>query len=320
MNFLHQPLAAANPAASPPPSASPGPSASPEPSVAPLPTDLEGMKEEVANKTSAYWDAMTSYFDSQFWINATIICIKVAFILLVGQLIIFVVGKGIDKVMERETRVQQRTRRVVTMGRLLKNVTNYVVYFITGMLVLSMLSVNVAPLLAGAGVLGLAIGFGAQSLVKDVITGFFIVLEDQFAVGDVIQTGTYKGTVELIGLRTTRLKTWTGEVHIIPNGTISQVTNYSLNNSLAVVDVDVPNDVPIETAAERIRDMLEKIDNPNLVKVPDLLGVTSMTTAEYKLRIVAECMPNTEATVSRQINRELQLLLRSGEGPQEALA
>ncbi|WP_235680260.1 mechanosensitive ion channel family protein [Paenibacillus albicereus] len=320
MNFMLQLLTAANPAASLPPSGSAEPSASPQPSAAPLPTDLGGVTEDVAQKTSAFWKAMTNYFDSQFWINATIIGIKVAFILLIGQLIIFIVGKAIDKVMERETRVQQRTRRVVTLGRLLKNVTNYVVYFITGMLVLSMLNVNVAPLLAGAGVLGLAIGFGAQSLVKDVITGFFIVLEDQFAVGDVIQTGTYKGTVELIGLRTTRLKTWTGEVHIIPNGTISQVTNFSLNNSLAVVDVDVPNGIQVEKAAESIRSMLEKLDNPNLVKVPDLLGVTSMTTAEYKLRIVAECLPNTEATVSRQINRELQLLLRSGEGPQEALA
>ncbi|OXM14501.1 mechanosensitive ion channel family protein [Paenibacillus herberti] len=284
------------------------------------PMNLTDIPGEVAAKTNQFWTAMSERFDSQFWINALIVCVKIALVLLIGRLIIFIVNKSIDKVLERESKVQQRTRRVVTMGRLLKNVASYVVYFITAMLVLPMLSINIGPLLAGAGVLGLAIGFGAQSLVKDVISGFFIVLEDQFAVGDVIQTGTFKGTVELIGLRTTRLKTWTGEVHIIPNGLIAQVTNFSLNHSLAVVDVDLPNHYKPDEAADIIREMLEKLENPNLVKVPDLLGVASLTTADYKLRIVAECLPNTEAVVSRQINMELQRLLRGRDEPQEELA
>ncbi|SDS81842.1 small conductance mechanosensitive channel [Paenibacillaceae bacterium GAS479] len=284
------------------------------------PMNLNDIPGDVAAKTNQFWTAMQEKFDSQFWINALIVCIKIALVLLIGRLIIFIVNKSIDKVLERESKVQQRTRRVVTMGRLLKNVASYVVYFITAMLVLPMLNINIGPLLAGAGVLGLAIGFGAQSLVKDVISGFFIVLEDQFAVGDVIQTGTFKGTVELIGLRTTRLKTWTGEVHIIPNGLIAQVTNFSLNHSLAVVDVDLPNNYKPDEAADSIREMLEKLENPNLVKVPDLLGVASLTTADYKLRIVAECLPNTEAVVSRQINMELQRLLRGRDEPQEELA
>lgn len=284
------------------------------------PTDFSGLTDAAVKKTNAFWDTLRTTFDSAFWINAGIVLIKIAVILLIGRLIIFAVNKSIDKVLERESKVAQRTRRVVTMGRLLKNVASYVVYFITAMVVLPMLGINIGPLLAGAGVLGLAIGFGAQSLVKDVITGFFIVLEDQFAVGDVIQTGTYKGTVELIGLRTTRLKTWTGEVHIIPNGLIAQVTNYSLNHSLAVVDVDLPIDYKIDETEESIRAMLEKLENPNLVKVPDLLGVASLTTAEYKLRIIAECQPNTEAAVSRQINLELKRLLRENDEPQQSLA
>lgn len=101
-------------------------------------------------------------------------------------------------------------RRLITVGELLKNVTSITSNFIMVMLVLGEIGYDLAPLLAGAGVLGLAIGFGAQSLVKDVITGFFIILEDQFAVGDVIQTGSLKGTVEIIGLRSTRLVSWTG--------------------------------------------------------------------------------------------------------------
>ncbi len=101
--------------------------------------------------------------------------------------------------------------------------------------------------------LGLAIGFGAQSLVKDIITGFFIVLEDQFAVGDVIQTGQFKGTVDMIGLRTTRIQSWTGEVHIIPNGMINEVTNFSVNNSIAVVDISIAFEEEVDRALDVIR-------------------------------------------------------------------
>ncbi|GJM68402.1 hypothetical protein HMSSN036_06180 [Paenibacillus macerans] len=100
-------------------------------------------------------------------------------------------------------------RRLVTVGELMKNITSITANFILLMLVLGEIGFELGPLLAGAGVLGLAIGFGAQALVKDVISGFFIILEDQFAVGDVIQTGSYKGTVEMIGLRSTRLVSWT---------------------------------------------------------------------------------------------------------------
>ena len=94
------------------------------------------------------------------------------------------------------------------------------------LIILSEFNFELGPLLAGAGVLGLAIGFGAQSLVKDVITGFFIIFEDQFA-GDVIKSGEYRGTVEMIGLRTSRVKGLNGETYIIPNGMITSVTNYS---------------------------------------------------------------------------------------------
>ncbi|ASS69345.1 mechanosensitive ion channel family protein [Paenibacillus sp. RUD330] len=260
---------------------------------------------------------MKEQFSSTFWVDSGIVLIKIALILLIGRLIILIVNKSIDRILERESKVPLQTRRVVTVGRLMKNVASYVVYFITAMLVLPLVGIQIGPLLAGAGVLGLAIGFGAQSLVKDVITGFFIILEDQFAVGDIIQTGTYKGTVELIGLRTTRLKSWTGEVHIIPNGTIAQVTNYSRNNSLAVIDVDMPNEDRLDETATLVKDMLAAMENANLVKPPELLGISSMTTAEYKLRIVAECMPNTEASVTRQINMDLQRLLREREDEQQ---
>ncbi|KAJ3198208.1 hypothetical protein HK101_007728 [Irineochytrium annulatum] len=154
------------------------------------------------------------------------------------------------------------------------------------LLLLSEINIQVGPLLASAGVLGLAIGFGAQGLVKDVITGFFIILEDQFAVGDVIQTGTYKGTVEVIGLRTTKLVSWQGEVHIIPNGTIASVTNYSMSNSLAVVDIPMKADLTLDESVHLVKKSLVGIEERdlNIVKVPDVLGIQSMSTSEYVIQ------------------------------------
>ncbi|MET1167786.1 mechanosensitive ion channel family protein, partial [Bacillus velezensis] len=193
--------------------------------------------------------------------------------------------------------------------------------FIMILLLLSEINIQVGPLLASAGVLGLAIGFGAQGLVKDVITGFFIILEDQFAVGDVIQTGTYKGTVEVIGLRTTKLVSWQGEEHIIPNGAIASVTNYSMSNSLAVVDIPMKADLSLDESVHLVKKSLIGIEDRdlNIVKVPDVLGIQSMSTSEYVVRIVAECMPNSRASVERQIQGDVKKTLEYHEMSNQAV-
>lgn len=255
--------------------------------------------------TDKLWDKLE---DTEMWTNAAMVLGKVLLIIIISRLALLVLNRFIDHVTsERETsRLKLRTRRVQTLGKLLKNTAVYTVNFIVILLVLGEFDIQLAPLLAGAGVIGLAIGFGAQSLVKDVITGFFIILEDQFAVGDVIQTGNFKGTVEIIGLRATRIKNWTGEIHIIPNGSIVEVTNFSVNNSIAVVDVNIAYDEQVEQAMDIVRGVLAKIEDPNIVGVPELLGVQSMTANEITLRITVECRPNTQAAVTRKINAEIK--------------
>src|SRR5690625_635199 len=136
------------------------------------------------------------------------------------------------------TRVSDRREK--TLHKLLDNTLVYSIYIIVFMTILQTLGVKVGALLAGAGVAGLAIGFGAQSLVKDIIAGFFIVFEDQFSVGDYVSVSGAEGTVEEIGLRTTKIKSWTGERFVIPNGNISEVINYSIHNGLAIVDINIP--------------------------------------------------------------------------------
>jgi small-conductance mechanosensitive channel len=256
---------------------------------------------------------LKSYFTAEIWMGWLFTLVQVILILIAGRIIIIVVNKAISKTMvERpNSRFALDQRRTVTFRKLMQNVVSYTINFIVILMVLNQFGVHLAPLLAGAGVVGLAVGFGAQSLVKDIITGFFIILEDQFAVGDVIQTKTFKGTVEAIGLRTTRIKSWTGEVHIIPNGTFQEVTNFSVNNSLAVVDVTVSNERNLDKIQSALVDIMQKLHetDDNIIKAPQVLGVQTLGEAETVIRITAECRPTTQGAVARRINGEIRSAL-----------
>ncbi|WP_123042640.1 mechanosensitive ion channel family protein [Cohnella candidum] len=255
--------------------------------------------------------------DVEMWKACAAVLGRIILILLISRLALFVVGRVIDRLtIDRDnTRLKLRSRRVQTLGRLLKNAAGYVTNFIVILLVLGEFHINLAPLLAGAGVLGLAIGFGAQSLVKDIITGFFIILEDHFSVGDVIQTGSYKGTVEMIGLRATRIRSWTGEVFILPNGAINDVTNFSINNALAVIDFPVSATDDMEAVKDLIRGVLHKFDDANLIGQPDLLGVQTVNATDMTYRIIAECRSNTQASVTRHLNAALKKAFEAERNP-----
>ena len=249
------------------------------------------------------WDA---FADPERWINYGLIGLKIIIILLVGRFVNRMTTRALNHMLlEREhSPLKFNPRRARTLGKLVGNIIAYAVNFIMIMMVLNQFGFNLAPLLAGAGVIGLAIGFGAQSLVKDVITGFFIIFEDQFAVGDVVQIGANKGTVEEIGIRVTRIRSWTGEVHIIPNGTVAQVTNFSVHNSKAVLDITIAYDSDMEKAIALIEETLKKgyEGNDNMVKEPEVLGVQTMSATEVVIRVIAECKPNAQQSVTREMN------------------
>ncbi len=202
-------------------------------------------------------------------------------------------------------------RREVTLIKLLENVLTYIVFFITSMSILSVLGINVEAMLAGAGIVGLAVGFGAQSLVKDVITGFFIIFEDQFSVGDFVRIGQFEGTVEEIGLRTTRIKSYTGEINILPNGSILEVTNYSLHNSLAVLDIGIAYENDINKTEKILEELLETLPGkyPEIIDTPQLLGVQQFSPSEMTLRIVAETKPMEHWYIARMMRKEIKLAL-----------
>src|SRR5699024_5315603 len=151
--------------------------------------------------------------------------LKIVFILIISLIVIRIGNKIIERLLSSNIRSRTKIsdRREKTLHKLVQSILKYVVWFIAIVMILeSGFGLEIGPLIAGAGVVGLAIGFGAQNIVRDIFSGFFIILEDQFAVGDYVFASDVEGTVEEIGVRTTKILAWTGEMNVIPNGNITQ--------------------------------------------------------------------------------------------------
>jgi small conductance mechanosensitive channel len=264
--------------------------------------------QDPLNEVTKWSDALfKSFTNAEMWERVMLSGFRIILILILTRITIRIIYKVIDRSLHRrdKSRLKMNPRRFITVGKLLKNITLIVSNLIMVMLIFGEFGFDVRPLLAGASVFGLAIGFGAQSLVKDVMTGFFIILEDQFAVGDVIQTGTLKGTVEMIGLRSTRLVSSTGEVHIIPNGIFTNVTNYSVGNSVAVVDVPFSSDKEFEESTALLKNAMEKLteENESIADIPTVLGIQTLSISEFNLRITCKCPVGTKAEIERLIHK-----------------
>jgi small-conductance mechanosensitive channel len=206
----------------------------------------------------------------------------------------------------RAVKVDRRRRN--TLVSLLDNVIRYTVYIIFFMMVLSILGFHIETLLAGAGIAGVALGFGAQSIIKDVLTGFFILFEDQYGVGDVVQINNFTGTVSTIGLRLTRIQAWTGEIEIIPNGQVQQVRNFSKSNSVAVIDVAVRHDTNLDHALRTLRQVMERVQEESSDVVGDvqILGVQALNQTGVVLRVTVVCLPTTNSVVQRLANQRIK--------------
>ncbi|MED1916496.1 mechanosensitive ion channel family protein [Brevibacillus sp. NPDC058079] len=248
--------------------------------------------------------------DADMWVNIGMAVLKIAAIILLSRIVVSVVQSGVNKVFQHRhgSKIQMDQRRVDTMRVLVNNVVQYGIYFLAILMILQLLGIDLRPVLVSAGVLGLAVGFGAQSLVRDIITGFFIIFEDQFAVGDVVTINNLTGTVQEIGLRITKVRSWTGEVHIFPNGTINQVTNFSLQNTLAVVDVSVAYEEDLNQVESVLKEVLASAQTEltDIVAEPQILGVHALGPSEVIIRVTAECKPNTHHGVNRNLRAKIR--------------
>ncbi|NPV89192.1 MAG: mechanosensitive ion channel family protein [Firmicutes bacterium] len=209
---------------------------------------------------------------------------------------------------KRRLKTGEAEQRMQTINTLLQSVCRYLVYFVAAVMVLDQVGVRTTSLIAGAGIIGLAVGFGAQHLVRDVISGFFIVFENQYVVGDYIQAGGASGLVQELGLRMTRLRDWGGEVHIIPNGEITRVTNFTRGSMRALVDITVAYDEPIERVLSVTRQVVEgmKSELPSITEDPTVLGVNALDQNGVTLRVIAKTLPLKQWDVEREIRRRLK--------------
>lgn len=195
-----------------------------------------------------------------------------------------------------------------TLGAIVKSLLTYLLYFTAGIMILSVFEVPIGPLLASAGILGLAISFGSQNLVRDILTGFFILLEDQFSVSDYVTVSGVTGYVEELGLRVTKIRQWTGELHIIPNGLIKQVTNHSRGSMSAIVDVSIA----YEENVDHVISMLEELctafgeSREEIIEGPRVLGVQALGTSDVVIRILAKTKPMEQWKVERELRKEIK--------------
>ncbi|MFI5053734.1 MAG: mechanosensitive ion channel family protein [Acidimicrobiia bacterium] len=200
----------------------------------------------------------------------------------------------------------RRVQRAETIGAVLRSVIALVIWSIAVLTVLEALGVNLAPLIAGAGIVGVALGFGAQSLVRDFLSGLFMLLEDQYGVGDVIDTGVATGTVEGVSLRTTRVRDVDGVVWHIPNGAITRVGNKSQQWARALVDVEVAYQTDIAAATEVITRVADELRHdpefaPVILAEPSVLGVEALGPGRAVIRVVVRTRPQEQWRVARQL-------------------
>lgn len=205
----------------------------------------------------------------------------------------------------------RRAQRSKTIGDLFKSIVTGVLVAIIGTMMLSEVGVDIAPIIASAGIIGIALGFGAQSLVKDFLSGVFMIVEDQYGVGDVIDVGEATGTVEAVTLRVTRLRDLNGTVWYVPNGEILRVGNMSQNWSRAVVDVSVAYSEDLgrvkRVLAEIAHDLREDDDWGDLIiEEPEVTGVEMLAATSVTLRVMVKTLPMEQWAVARELRQRVK--------------
>lgn len=221
---------------------------------------------------------------------------------------------------EASTEFNRRSVRVQTLTGVTEGSLRIVILILAGITVLQALGVNASALLAGVSVLGLAVGFGAQSLIKDVFTGFFILLEDQYGVGDIIRVngGTLSGTVERLSLRLTVLRALDGTVHLIPNGQMLTVSVSSKDWSQVLATYLVPNGADIDRALEVMQQVASGLHadpqwRSRFLAAPDVQGVTGLGSDGTELRALLKVLPKAQFAVGREFNRRIKVAMDSAD-------
>lgn len=220
------------------------------------------------------------------------------------------IKKFVDRQVASKASFSLQPQKALTIGEVLKSVLKYTVYIIgIGSMLYDILA-KIPVALVSAG--GFAIGLGAQSLVKDIINGFFILFEDQYGVGDHVTIGQYSGIVESIGIRTTILRDFTGDLHLVPNGSVLEVTNHSRGDIRFIVDVEIAYEENVDSAIEVIKKTNELFEEKHKSKLRgeiEVLGVLSLNASGITIRIIGRAKPLSQWEMERELRKDIKLAL-----------
>ena len=244
--------------------------------------------------------------------------VRILVIALLAWLVMRLVGAGVTHLEEElgcdaaaDLNAQERLKRAHTLGALLRNAVTVLVTSIAVLMVLRELTIDILPILTGAGVAGLAVGFGAQTLVKDLIAGFFLILENQVRVGDVAQINGTGGLVEAIRLRTIVLRDLTGTVHVFPNGSITTLSNLTKDFSFAVLDVGVAYKEDTDRVVDVLREVADglKADAEHgaaILEPLEVLGVDAFGDSQVTIKVRLKTVPLRQWAVGREFRRRIK--------------
>ena len=216
-----------------------------------------------------------------------------------------------EKLASLRERTERARQRAKTLGVLFKSIASAVSGVVTIMMLLGEFDINLGPLIAGAGIVGVAIGFGSQALVGDLLSGIFMLIEDQYGVGDVIDAGDATGTVESVGLRTTRIRDVRGTLWHIPNGEIRRVGNMSQVWARAILDIDVAYDTDLDLAMETIKTVAdelweEQIEDATIVEEPVISGVQNFGADAVTIRLSVRTEPSEQWSTGRVLRKRIK--------------
>ncbi|WP_243278509.1 mechanosensitive ion channel family protein [Candidatus Sarcina troglodytae] len=238
-----------------------------------------------------------------------IIMIVIIFILM--MIAIRIANKFIDRMVKNQIESNHKfsmdEKKAKTIGILLKSLVKYSVYFLG---ITSMLSIVFGAISwAFASVGGVAVGLGAQSFIKDMINGIFILFEEQYSVGDYVTIDNSKGIVKAIGLRTTELRDFNGDIYIIPNGSIQVIVNHSKGDMRVLVDIGIAYEADIELAISVINEVCSKYnqENPNITTPIEVLGVTALNDSNVNIRVIGETKPMKQWEAERELMKRIKL-------------
>ncbi|MEZ0090430.1 mechanosensitive ion channel family protein [Streptacidiphilus sp. EB129] len=285
-------------------------------------TDATNSAGQAVGYVSANWEG---------WVTGAV---KILFILVIALVVRAVIRTMISKMVARMAHgrpdhhqpalitgllenAERRKQRSQAMGSVLRSVASFTVMGTGALTALSVLGINLAPLLASAGVAGVAIGFGARNLVTDFLSGVFMILEDQYGVGDQIDTGVATGTVLEVGLRVTKLRGAGGEIWYIRNGEVKRIANMSQGWSTATVEVPVGYHEDLVLVERLIQNAAEEMskDEPwseQLWEPAKVLGVDSLTAESVVVQVSAKTMPGKSIPVARELRQRIKAALDEG--------